>query len=203
MRSAVIALAKAVLPHSAYLWAKDMQNAARVRRDPARQLLVRVILPAYAALEGRVLWIGCRRYTRKYGRIFRQQGREFWTTDINAAHARWGEKHRHLTADLLEIQWQVPAGSFDCVLCNGVFGFGINDRLAQEKALQAMAAILKPGGRLLLGWNTNLVEDPLTLECASRSFEAENLTGRGPRITVDEARYVYEFMRKKAAMSMS
>jgi len=190
-------MAKAIVPHSAWLWAKDVRNAAQVRRNPARRLLVREILPAYAALEGRVLWIGCRRYTRDYGRLFRQRGGDFWTTDIEPAHARWGEKHRHVPVDLLEIEREIPAHSFDCVLCNGVFGFGINDRLTQDAALEAMAAILKPGGRLLLGWNTNLVEDPLTLNSIDRSFEPDDPTGQGVRIRVAEARYVYDFLRKR------
>jgi SAM-dependent methyltransferase len=197
MRSTVIPLAKAILPRSVYLWMKDVRNAARVRRNPARQLLVKTILPAYATLGGRVLWVGCRRYTQKYGRLFRHKGSEFWTTDIEPSHARWGEKHRHITADLLEIDRQVSADSFDCALCNGVFGFGIDDRLVQQKALEAVAAILKPGGRLLLGWNTDRVEDPLTLECAARCFEADDVTGQGTRIAVEEAGYVYDFLRKR------
>jgi SAM-dependent methyltransferase len=201
MRSAVIGLTRAILPRSTYAWIKDVRNAARVRHNLARQLLEKQILPAYAAVDGtlggRVLWVGCRRYTQKYGRLFRQRGGEFWTTDIEPSHARWGEKHRHVTADLMEIGRQIPAGSFDCVLCNGVFGFGIDDRLAQQKALEAMAAILKPGGRLLLGWNTDRVEDPLTLECAARCFEPDDLTGLGARIVVDEAGYVYDCLRKR------
>ena len=31
----------------------------------------------------------------------------------------------------------------------------------QQRALKALAAILRPGGRLLLGWNTDKIADPV------------------------------------------
>ena len=202
MRSTVIPVVKALLPRRVYLWAKDVRNARQVRRNPARKVLVNQILPAYASLGGRVLWVGCRRYTRDYGRLFGRSRAEYWTTDIEESHARWGEKDRYLTADLIQIDQVIAAGSFDCVLCNGVFGFGINDRDSQWQAMQAMARILKPGGRLLLGWNTNLVDDPLTMELALLGFEPDNVSGPGPcglgpRILVPEAGYIYDLMRKR------
>jgi len=162
LQSAVVPIAKKVVPRRVYLWAKDVRNARRVRRNPGRILLVNEILPAYAALGGRILWVGCRRYTKEYGSLLSRNGGECWTTDIEMTHAKWGEAGRHFTWDLTSIDRLIAAGSFDSVLCNGVFGFGVDTRPSQLAALKAMGCILKPGGRLLLGWNTDRVEDPLT-----------------------------------------
>jgi SAM-dependent methyltransferase len=172
-------------------------NARRVRRNPGRIALVNEILPAYAACGGRILWIGCRRYTKCYGRLLEKSGGECWTVDIEIGHAKWGGKRRHLTGDLLCIDQLVPAASFDSVLCNGVFGFGVDTRSAQLAALRAIARILRPGGRLLLGWNTDRVEDPLKLDFAREAFAGDALTKHGARWAVPEAGYVYDFLRRR------
>jgi hypothetical protein len=63
-----------------------------------------------------------------------------------------------------------------------------------------MATILKPGGRLLLGWNTDRVEDPLSIDFLASAFASDDPTGRGARIAVPEAGYVYEFLRRKEVL---
>jgi SAM-dependent methyltransferase len=197
VQSAVIGGVKRLVPSPVRLWVKDILNARRVRRNPGRIALVNEILPAYAACGGRILWIGCRRYTKDYGRLLEKFGRECWTVDIEIGHAKWGEKGRHLTGDLLLIDQLVPAASFDSVLCNGVFGFGVDARAAQSAALRAMATILKPGGRLLLGWNTDRVEDPLSLDFVHEAFVGDALTTHGARWAIPEAGYVYDFLRRR------
>jgi SAM-dependent methyltransferase len=83
------------------------------------------------------------------------------------------------------------------VLCNGVFGFGVDTRAAQLAALKAMGRILKPGGRLLLGWNTDRVEDPLTLDFVQSCFDADGSIANGVRNAVPGAGYVFDFLRRK------
>jgi SAM-dependent methyltransferase len=185
------------LPGALILWAKDIRNAYQVGRNPGRLILVNEILPAYARFGGRILWVGCRRYTKKYGLILERNGGTCWTTDIEAAHAKWGEAGRHFTWDLLLIDRLLAAESFDAVLCNGVFGFGVDTRQSQLTALGAMARILKPGGRLLLGWNTERVEDPTMLEVTQSAFVGDDLDGRGAKWPVPEAGYVYDFLRRR------
>jgi SAM-dependent methyltransferase len=92
----------------------------------------------------------------------------------------------------------IASSSFDTLLCNGVFGFGVDTREAQLTALKAIARILKPGGRLLLGWNTDSVEDPTTLEFVQRAFVPDGLIAQSERYIVPEAGYVYDFLRRKA-----
>jgi SAM-dependent methyltransferase len=190
-------IAKRLLPRSFRVWAKDIRNAYQVRRNAGRAILVNEILPAYASFGGRILWIGCRRYTKTYGSLLERNGGTCWTTDIEAAHAKWGEAGRHFTWDLLLIDRLLAAEAFDTVLCNGVFGFGVDTQESQLTALRAMARILKPGGRLLLGWNTERVDDPMLLEFTRSAFVGDDLGGRGARWEVPEAGYVYAFLRRK------
>ncbi|MGA2051610.1 MAG: class I SAM-dependent methyltransferase [Terracidiphilus sp.] len=197
VETAVRPVARRLMPRPVRLWAKDMLNARRVERNPGRMALVDEILPAYAACGGRILWIGCRRYTKKYGSLLEKNGGQCWTVDIESAHAKWGEKGRHFTWDLLSIDRLLAAASFDTVLCNGVFGFGVDARPAQLTALQAMRNILKPGGRLLLGWNTDRVEDPLSFDFVRSAFVGDDLTAHGARWAVPAAGYVYEFLRRR------
>lgn len=203
MQSVAAPIAKRILPRPLLLWAKDVLNARQVRRNPGRIVLVNHILPAYSKLAGRILWIGCRRYTKDYGALLSQHGGECWTTDIEPAHAKWGEAGRHVTGDLLSIDTIFPVQSFNSVLCNGVFGFGVDTRHAQLTALKAMHAILNPGGRLLLGWNTDRVEDPLTFDFVQAAFIADPLIGPGGRLSIPEAGYEYAFLRRRPSMNPS
>ena len=197
MQSVIRPVAKALVPFPVRLWIKDIRNARQVRSNPGRIALVKEILPAYARLGGRILWIGCRRYTKGYGALLARQGGECWTTDIEAAHARWGVSGRHFTCDVVEIDKLIPSEAFDSVLCNGVFGFGVDTRASQLAALQAMSVILKPGGRLLLGWNSERVEDPAGFDFVRSAFASDDPIGRGARYEIPEAGYVYGFLRRR------
>jgi SAM-dependent methyltransferase len=197
IRSRAMPIAKEVVPPAARLWVRELRNARRVSKNPGRMVLVNEILPAYSRLGGLILWIGCRRYTKGYGALLEQNGGECWTTDIELSHAQWGEKGRHFTWDILLIDRLIAAEAFDTVLCNGVFGFGVDMRRRQLAALEAMVRILTPGGRLLLGWNTDRVEDPRTLDFVQSAFDDDDLIGRGARCRVPEAGYVYDFLRRK------
>src|SRR5580698_10524910 len=103
VQPAVVRGVKKFVPSPVRLWAKDILNARRVRRNPGRIALVNEVLPKYAECAGRILWIGCRRYTKSYGRLLERCGGECWTVDIELKHAKWGEKGRHFTGDLLSI----------------------------------------------------------------------------------------------------
>jgi len=200
VQSVAIPIVKRLLPRPVRLWAKDVLNARRVRRSPARMVLVNEILPAYAACGGRILWVGCRRYTRDYGSLLERKGGECWTTDIEVSHARWGQAGRHFTWDLVLIDTLIAGGAFDSVLCNGVFGFGVDTRASQLAALKAMGRILKPGGRLLLGWNTDRVEDPLSFDFVHSFFEADASIAQCGRIVIPGAGYVFDFLRQKRVL---
>src|SRR5690242_6457222 len=62
-----------------------------------RRYMTGHILPALAAAKlERVLFVGCKAYTARYGRQLDRAATDYWTTDINPAAAIWGEKDHHL-----------------------------------------------------------------------------------------------------------
>jgi SAM-dependent methyltransferase len=63
-----------------------------------------------------------------------------------------------------EIGKHIPAGSLDLIICNGVFGWGLDDADNCEKAFAAAHEALKPGGQMLLGWNDVPRRCPFPLE---------------------------------------
>ena len=119
---------------------------------------------------------------------------------IDVMHGQIGgslaESEHEVVEAIGQLDRLIAAGTFDSVLCNGVFGFGVDTRESQLAALRAMWRILKPGGRLLLGWNTDRVEDPGTFEFVQSAFVPDDPIGGGARYEAPEAKYAYDFLRR-------
>ena len=127
----------------------------------ARVYLEEQILGQLAAMElGKVLSVGCRRYTKHYGRWFRGTSTEFWTVDINPEAARWGEPGRHRVADVRGLGSTVERGEFDAVLLVGIFGYGVNDEPSMTRTVAAIHEVLAPGGILMVGCETDFEPAP-------------------------------------------
>ena len=66
---------------------------------------------------------------------------------------------------------------------------------------RALAAILRPGGRLLLGWNTDKIADPVAAGLTAPWFMPTPFAGQAPRVTFDEVTHVYDaLVRTDAAV---
>ena len=139
--------------------ALGLPNPMRTRD---RDTLEQVILPAYAARSDieRVLFVGCAWYTRHYERML--PGRDYRTIDPDPWKKRFGSR-RHLVAGLEGLGAHVAPGSLDLVVCNGVFGWGLDAREDCERAFEACFLALRPGGELIIGWNDVLEHRPLDL----------------------------------------
>ncbi len=132
---------------------------------PDRKYMVEEILPCLASANfSKVLFVGCEFYTSHYRKWFASTQTEYWTTDNNPEAAVWGETGRHIVCDVQELNLHFPVQSFDVVLLNGVFGFGVNDQPAMNRTIAAIHRVLKPKGILMIGWNEVLVSDPCDLE---------------------------------------
>lgn len=125
----------------------------RAFRSADRALLEDWILPRHAASARRieVLFVGTRWYTRDYERLFAGHG--YRTLDIDPRAARHGSSQGHVTACASRAAACFPAASFDLVVCNGVFGWGLDAREDAEAALRGFHALLREGGELVVGWN--------------------------------------------------
>lgn len=185
---------------SALLSRFSASSAADDIRDlPDRRALADIYLPALAARGGRILWVGCRRYTAADYPVLERQGAEVWTTDIDPRAARWGRSGRHRTGDICEADQIFDGLSFDTIVCNGVLGFGVDQPYDQERALAAMAAILKPGGLLLLGWNTDKIADPLDLPRFGHFYAPASLGAAPSRLRFDAVTHVYDVLTRVAS----
>lgn len=187
---------------------RTRENAETRRRDritgrsPDRAVLTEILFPALAdagafARGAQVLWIGCRGYTAKYYRRIERDGAACWTIDLDPAVSRWGRKGRHIIGNMLDLGGLFPSVKFDAVLCNGVFGFGVNAIEDQIRACSAMASVTTERGWLLLGWNLGRIPDPVEGNIATRCFEPETLPGFGMRRPVAGCTHVYDVLRRR------
>ncbi|PZU77244.1 MAG: methyltransferase [Brevundimonas sp.] len=166
-----------------------------IRALPDRRVLIETYIPALARIGGRVLWIGCRAYTRQDYPALARHGAEVWTTDIDPKAVRWGQPGRHRTGDVCAIDQVFAEQTFDAVVCNGVLGFGADTPQMQDQALAAMGRVLRPGGLLLLGWNTDKIDDPLTVPAAA-AYKPAPFAGQPPRVRFDAVTHVYDTLHR-------
>jgi hypothetical protein len=128
-------------------WGVDTR---KVRRD--RLVLERDIFPALQRdLSVRsILFVGCAWYTLHYPWLFRDK--IFWTLEIDPGEACYGAD-RHIVASCESIGTHFPRGELDCVILNGVFGFGLNSPEALDRTLRGIHDALRSGGLFIFGWN--------------------------------------------------
>lgn len=142
--------------------AQDAFGVALIRsRD--RVLLEDVVLPWYAERDEfeRVLFVGCDWQTPRYARQF--FGRDFATIDIVPDRARYGGP-THIVGALEDLDRYLAPGTLDLVICTGVYGWGLDERAACERAFDHCYTRLRPGGHLVLGWNDAPGYDPCRID---------------------------------------
>ena len=183
--------ARSVLPASVrrrlHMWFGDLWVA--YRKD--RRYLDRELIPAVGRRGGAALFIGCRKYTKHYPALLAEHGVECWTIDIDPIAARWGAPKRHVIGDIRHAQHHWPPSTFNTIILNGVFGFGLNDVRDQNAALRACRLLLTEGGWLILGWNTDRCADPSALSNLRNDFRPSSLPGLAERQTFAKSTHVY------------
>jgi hypothetical protein len=162
-------------------------------RLPSRQMLEQDILPRLGALGfRRALFVGVAPYTSHYEAIARRGGATWATCDVNPSAAVWGAKE-HVTAPIEEIDRRFPPAAFDAVIVNGVLGFGLDTPAQVERAFTAVTNVLREGGLLLLGWNSDAAPDPLGAERMRTDFRAAAELPFPPRREFASENFVFDF----------
>jgi len=117
-----------------------------------RILLEQKILPFFEAHTDykSILFVGCEWYTRKYNSIFKEK--DYYTMEMDGDLAPYGAD-QHIIDQIENIQNHFKTGQLDLVLCNGVYGWGLNAQDDIEKAFDGIYETLRPGGIFMLGWN--------------------------------------------------
>jgi hypothetical protein len=170
-----------------HLWFGDLWVV--YRKD--RRHLDRKLIPAVVRRGGKVLFIGCRKYTKHYPARFSAHGLECWTIDIDPIAARWGAPGRHVVGDILDEPDHWPASSFNTIILNGVFGFGLDSEGDQDAALRACRLLLAKDGWLVLGWNADRCVDPSELPTLRNLFRPSSIPGLAQRQTFAKSTHVY------------
>lgn len=169
------------------------------KRSPDRKFLEKKILPHLAALPHcrRVLFIGCDWYTRGYRKFFARQ--DYWTLDYDPAKQSFGAP-QHIVDSMTNLGAHFDADSLDVIVCNGVFGYGLDDPQAVSQAFDACYECLRSGGILVLGWN-DIPErrpfDPLTSPGLQRFKPYVTESIGSSRVAVPmRTRHTYDFLIK-------
>lgn len=201
LRRALASAARA-LPNERLPWARRMRDRLAYALDPKvdRYVLEHGVFSALLALPDvqHVLFVGCDWYTRGYPAVF--AGRSFQTIDIDPAKARYGSAD-HVVGSMTDLDRYLPAASCDAVIANGVIGFGLDDPGDCERAVAACAAVLRPGGWLVIGWNdvddlrTVRLEDLASLGDFEPGVLPSFSAARHP--TFSPARHTFDFYQRR------
>jgi SAM-dependent methyltransferase len=164
---------------------------------PDRVVLDKKIIPALidSGVET-VLSIGVAYYNAHHPAVFAARGADLWTIDIDRQKAIWGSPSRHITGDAVDLALHLAPETLDAVILNGVLGYGIDDARAVDRALRSIAATLKPGGRLVIGWNHDKTNDPTSLPAAKDLFRPCALLDGTAHLVPEGSTMVYEFLQR-------
>ena len=170
-----------------------------------RRVLEDVTFPYYRVLPGlrSVLFVGCDWYTRHYERAF-FRGTDYWTIDP-APRARRFAGRQHVVAPLERLDEFFPEQRFDVIVCNGVFGYGLDGREQCERAFGLCHSRLVDGGHFLLGWADIPERTPVALsQIASLMLFSPFLfppLGVSRYVTDTPYRHTYDFYCKPRVSS--
>lgn len=179
-----------------YLMPRD-RAAAEISRSPDRRLLLGQILPYLAAEGGACLFVGTQRYTETYPALLERGGGTCWTIDREPEAGCFGAPDRHVTADIRSASTVLPQDYFDAIICNGVFGYGLNSQKDQQDGVDAMSGLLRAGGRLVLGWNAFRTSNRRIAELTSGNFVDRQLGHLPTRLAVAGSDHRYGFFAKR------
>ena len=165
-----------------------------------RRVLEQIIFPYFGSRSDvrTVLFVGCDWYTKHYQRVY-FPSQTFWTIDPAARAARFGAR-QHIIAPLENLEAHFPPAQFDLILCNGVYGFGLDAQEQCERAFQACHSRLRPEGELVLGWDDIPERTPVPLAGiqALQRFQHCSFAPLGTwrYVTDTPYRHTYDFYRR-------
>lgn len=187
---------KVLLPRPLHRWL--LLNVVKVNapyasfdRLPSRRFLEDALLPWVRDHYPKILFVGAAPYTHHYEKLFAGRDGSFTTMDVNPSIAVWGTPD-HIVGPVQEIARFRPPRSFDGVILNGVFGYGVDDPADMRRAVEAIHAVLTPRGLLVVGWNVGLHADPEKLGLYGGLFTRCSESPWQPRLTFESETHVYD-----------
>ena len=115
-----------------------------------RRVLEQMIFPYFLndPVLRDIVFVGCDWYTRGYNAWFR--AKHYCTIELDPSKRKYGAPH-HIVDGLENIAQHIAPETVDAIICNGVFGWGLNHSADVEKAVWGCHEVLRPGGLLVIG----------------------------------------------------
>lgn len=184
-----------IVPRSIQRTIYDRIFLSAVHKLPDRVYLEEAIFPALRAMGfAKILSIGVEVYNAGAEQEFAGASTEYWTIDINPDNAKWGSPDRHIVGDALRLHEVFEPSVFDCVILNGVIGYGINGKQCAEQVLESVATVLRPCGWLVLGWNVDRGVSVSELTNVRRFFHPLKSSILPAHITFDRSTHRFDFL---------
>lgn len=117
----------------------------------------------------KILIVGIADYTMHYEEYFKKK-HSVYTIDIDKNKTRYGIKNHHIVDCVSNVDKYFKKNSLDCVIMNGVYGWGLNKEHVLKKSLEKIYKVLKKNGILMFGWNKTSEHDPCDLDSKSSYF---------------------------------
>ena len=165
-----------------------------------RIVMERDILPEYARDPSikRILFVGCGRYTVHYQQQFFPD-KDFWTIEPDPDAADFGAQ-QHIVAPLEELDRHFPPAHFDLIICNGVYGWGLDRHEQLEAGFAQCHTRLRADGHLFFGWDDIPQRAPVDLDTVSSRALFRKYTfpplGTWRFVTDTPYRHTFDFYRK-------
>jgi SAM-dependent methyltransferase len=147
-----------------------------------------------------ILFVGCEYYTKHYNRWYK--GKNYYTYDYNPRKRRFGCR-KHIIDCIENVETHFEKESLDLILCNGVYGWGLNERDHANQAFNGCYQSLRPGGVLMVGWN-GIDDERYVIPCPPNELESLQLfdpfqfpTRKQSRIASEGSfHHVFEFYQR-------
>jgi hypothetical protein len=131
-----------------------------IARLPSRTYIADTIVPALGRAGCRkMLFVGAQSYNRALYRLCAEHGLSVRSIDRDPQAARFGAPEGHYVGDIRDVARLAPGAAFDCVIFNGVLGFGIDTAADADAVIDALAAVSASGAWLVVGWNPGRTDD--------------------------------------------
>ena len=169
------------------------------KHSPDRRVLEEKIFPYFIRDINyhSILFVGCDWFTKKYNRFFNQK--DYWTLDCDPKRRLYGSKN-HIAGNIANLATLFPGNYFDLIICNGVYGWGLNEHKIVEAAFNACHYALRDKGILVIGWNNIPQRNPHPLDCIGilKKFKHYIFPPLNTSIfeTVSENKHTYNFYLK-------
>jgi len=169
------------------------------KRTDDRNILEKTLFPYFIQQDEckKILFVGCAWFTKSYNKLF--ENKDYWTLEIDPSLKKYGSKN-HIVDSLENITQYFKPDELDLIICNGVFGWGLDEKTSIENSCKGCFETLRKGGVFVLGWNDIPEHRPFLLT----QIEALNLfnpflfepLNSSQYLTANPNRHTYSFYCK-------